>query len=1083
MGRCLPVLFLILSLSPVLAGAQRLLTIRGHHLSVPRVMEWLIKEGDHSILYVSRDVAEVPPVDLDLVNVPVRRVLHECFAGTRFRVELIADKVISISRERGASLYADLTGTVSDTLGAPLVGATITDLRTRISVLADAKGRFRLPAGAFETLVTISCTGYTPLTDTLSNKDANDIQLIAATAGLDAVMITAYGRTTQRLTTGSVTRKKAPELEVQPVPTITDALEGRVPRLVIRRYNGVLGSACETLLGGRHSVQQGNGPLYVLDGVPLAGGSFLSPIGSGSAQGQNGANPTNGIPTWIIGSTEVLKDATATAIYGSRAANGVILLTTKEWIERAPHWTAEVAQGASGVVPTSRPLITAEFLTMRKEAVSNDGLPVNASTVPEAYVWDSTRYRNYQRLTTGGTGSYRDLRLSFNGGNKQFPMLVYTGAHNETGVFPGTTRDQHLSLYTDIGYHSGNDRLKLNFAASVDRQDNLLPREDYTSYEWLAPNAPSFTDAAGQPQWGSYDMPFKNIPALGNNTYKSGVVNLFGRLHLDFRLDAHFSLEGSIGGHSILAHEQNWQTIAGQNPLQRPSATGNTVEARDNLKSGILELWGRFANNAKWGRLDALAGITYQSEGTDYSSIQLSGVSSDLLLAAGTGAAVVTPYQDRVHYRYEALFGQLHYTFRDRYLLEVTGRRDGSSRFGPGDQFGNFWGLGGGWIFSEERFVKRSGVLSFGKIKGSYGSTGNDQIGDDQFSALYTPTASARGYQGQQGVIPASLSNDQLHWELNYRGDLSVDLGFFHNKLLITAGLYEGHSKSQLVYTGLPAQAGFPGVLSNQPVAVVNKGLEFQLDVNHLFIGRLIWSSFVTATIPHNYLASWPGLNNSVYAATVIQGRSLTVTRGLHYLGVDPATGLYRFQDVNHNGTIDAGDLMPGPSLDPRWYGGWGHTLRCKGWGLDLFFEYRTQNAVNPLAILAQRNPAGMQGLYNLSNGPKEWLDHWRQPGDHAKYQMLTSMPGTPAWNTLQEWLRSDGTIVDASFLRWKNLSIQYEFSAGWCKRRHLKALKCYVRGENLWTRTRFPVTDPETQDPTVLAPMRTLLAGFQVSF
>ena len=1057
--------------------------IRGKSLAIRDVFEKIRRQTGYDVLFSPDVLNDAPAVDLDFRNSEVRQVLTACLAGLQlgYRIE---GKAILVYRKVGLDdcLYLPLQGQVQSATGEPLAGASISvDGVLQQHTLAG--GSFQIPVKARRTTVTISLPDYVPRTVGLYNTGFQLITLQPAASLLDQVIIQAYGQTTPRYLTSSVARVKGDLLAAQPGGNVLQALEGRVTGMTIRQYSGVPGSAFETLVRGRHSISQGTEPLVVVDGVPIADNDgLLSTIGAGSAQGVMGASVLNGIPPSAIASIEVLRDAAATAIYGSRGANGVLLVTLKtgEASEKL-RWSAELSSGPDAAVRTGRLLNIRQYLAMRREAILNDGLTVDAATLPEGFFWDSTRNTDYKKFVEGSPAWRQHIRIDCTGGDTNTVFLLSGNDQREAAVFPGPTGDDRISLYGHLHRQSVNRRLRLDLSTLYSWENNRLPIQDYTPFAWLAPNAPPFSDAAGQPVWKSNGLSFANIPALESNHYQSSVRNQLNHLQLSYTLLPGLSLRASLGYSAVLSNEYTQQLIAGQDPATNPS--GQTQQIVNTGESELVEGLAEYKKEGRQGKLEALLGSTWQEQRAVYSSINASGYPSDLLLETGGGSPTISTTGSSVVYRYEAVFGRLNYIFRNRYIATFSGRRDGSSRFGPGEQFGNFWGIGTAWIFNEEPFLRKERWLSFGKLRLSAGTTGNDLIGDNSYSAVYSPTTSARGYQTRQGGYPVSSPNPDLHWEVNYSSELALDLGFFHNNLLVSMAGYRDWTGNQLIYNALPAQSGLPGQLSNLPVNIVNEGLEFSVRGQIFSTPQCGLTTTVLLTTPVNRLASFPTLGTSLYANSLVPGRSLTVVNGYQYEGVNPQSGLFQFRDVNHDGRLDSRDLVPGGNLDLKYYGSCTESLRYKNWQLDLFVEFRVQNGFNPYVTLYQLNPPGFAAPSMLGNGPAGWLDHWRRPGDHARLQQVTESYGSVAYQRMQEYIGSDAQSIDASFIRWKSLSLTYRLPASLMHRWGLREGRIYLRGQNLLTYTHFPVTDPETQDPTVLPPVRSLVAGMGVNF
>ncbi|WP_431211763.1 hypothetical protein ACQ86N_39140 [Puia sp. P3] len=381
--------------------------------------------------------------------------------------------------------------------------------------------------------------------------------------------------------------------------------------------------------------------------------------------------------------------------------------------------------------------------------------------------------------------------------------------------------------------------------------------------------------------------------------------------------------------------------------------------------------------------------------------------------------------------------------------------------------------------------MRKLGWLSFGKLRASIGTTGNDQIGDNQFAQAYSNTNSTRGYQGRQGVIPQTFANDRLAWK-------SI-IAATSNWICIFSITRSGSRPwptgtgptTELVYTSLPSQAGLPGVFSNFPADVVNNGLEFTL-TTHNIDGpgkEFRWVSTLVLTVPRNQLKKFPNLASSTYAGSLYEGKSLSEITGYHYTGVDRSTGLFGFTDYNKNGVLDPGDRKPGGNPDLHYYGGLDQSFQWRRWQLNIFFEYRVGKGINPLVMLYQlKPPPGQLGLSMLNNGPVEWQDHWRAPGDKAVLQRLSADQSSAASQQAGYYPYSDALLTDASFLRLKSLALRWRLPDKWVSRAGMSNAQLYLQGQNLLTWTKFPVTDPETQDPSVLPPMRMITLGFHIT-
>jgi hypothetical protein len=280
--------------------------------------------------------------------------------------------------------------------------------------------------------------------------------------------------------------------------------------------------------------------------------------------------------------------------------------------------------------------------------------------------------------------------------------------------------------------------------------------------------------------------------------------------------------------------------------------------------------------------------------------------SDDLINDVAAAATVIALDYINSTYRYNAIFARLNYNLHDKYILNVTARRDGSSRFGPGNRFANFGAVGAAWIFSNEKFLDTQNFLSFGKIRTSYGTTGNDQIGDYQFLSTYQ--SSGAPYNGVSGLSPSRLYNPNFAWEINKKFEVGLELGFIKDKIMISSSYYNNRSSSQLINYPLAMTTGFRGVQANLDALVQNTGIEVVINTNNITGKSFNWNTSFNITIPENKLISFPLLDASTYANKYVVGEPLTISKKYQYVDIDPASGVHRFSDMNGDGVLSFAD-------------------------------------------------------------------------------------------------------------------------------------------------------------------------------
>ena len=533
-------------------------------------------------------------------------------------------------------------------------------------------------------------------------------------------------------------------------------------------------------------------------------------------------------------------------------------------------------------------------------------------------------------------------------------------------------------------------------------------------------------------------------------------------------------LKTTMGYTSVTLNQTSLNPIASQNPAYSP--TGFGTYGTNNYSSWILEPQAEYRKDIFGGKLTVLAGATFQENTSNAQAIAANGFTSDALLNNLLSAPSVFPAAlDYAIYKYNAFFGRINYILTEKYLLNITGRRDGSSRFGPGRQFANFGAIGAGWIFSKESAVQRAfKFLSYGKLRGSYGITGSDQIPDYGF--LDTYTATRYPYNGTPGLTINRLFNPDYAWESNRKLEIAVELGLLQDRILFNTSYYRHRSSNQLVGYPLPTITGQTSLpFYNLPATVQNTGWEFELHTKNIQSKKFEWSTSLNITFPSNKLIAYPNLAASAYANTYEVGRPIYVSKGFHATGVSSQDGIYQFEDVNKDGQIVyPEDLRATKEIAKSFYGGLSNTIRFGNFDFSFLLQFVKQTALNYISVY--------QIPGTLSNQPIDVMKRWQHAGDNSPVQKFTRDYGSDAANTYYNAQLSDNTISDASFIRLRNVSLSYHLPASLLSGAKIQNLRIYVQAQNLITITGYNGLDPETQSFYSIPPLRLFTGGIQIT-
>jgi len=1097
-------LFLVLVTQSSAEKYTPLVSFSGRNVPLQTVFKSLEKQTGLTFFYNNALIKDLRPVTVEFKSITIEEALTQLLKNASLQFYQSGTTIFIVKKNEnlgsssvGPSSRVDeknsleVKGRVTNQQGEILSGATVAVRNTNNLTLTDEKGMFDLKNLAPIAILEITYQGYQRKDVQASGGAVMEIQMEMAENKLDEVQVIAYGSTSARLNVGDVTTVKAAEIEKQPVNNPLLALEGAVPGMVISQTTGYPGTGIEIYLRGINSIANGIEPLFVIDGVPYSAntpaGNLFGPgiLGGGGSNTGNG-NPFEYINPADIESINILKDADATAIYGSRGANGVILITTKKGKVGRTNVDINYQSGVGKMPRKMRLLNTEQYLIMRHEAFANDKTLPNPASDFDLTLWDTTRYTDWQKILLGGADHYNDAQVAISGGNQNTQFLFGTGFHRETTVFPGDFNYQKGSFHLNLNNISPDKRFTISFSGLYTVDKNVLPTDDpVLAALTISPDAPPLWKRDGSINWapgpsGNSSWPNENIAARLKNHNTGSASNLVANTVINYLLCQGLEVKASVG------YTNGTESWVRPLPLTTFDPGIRQKEQRmSDFANGISDSWViepqlLYRGDIMGGILSALIGTSVQKNDNSQQALEASGYSSDeqlnSLQAATTISLVGTRYSV---YRYNAAFGRIGYNWHTKYLISLTARRDGSSRFGPDNQFHDFWSAGAGWIFSSEKFVKKVfPILSYGKIRGSYGTTGSDQISDYTFMDLYSTVPDITlPYQGSLGIYPTRIFTPDLAWEETRKAELGLELGFFDDRLLVNGSVYLNRSSNQLTGYSLPTISGFTEVSRNLNAVLQNIGSELTLQTVNVKSKSFTWTSNLNVSVNRNKLVSGaPGLSSFISEKI---GHPIGIGFLYHYLGVDPLTGVNLFADVHGKPTS-----KPDPNTDmtqivdgsPGFLGGLRNTITYKGLQLDVFFQFVERRHV--YTYLSNYIP-GFFGDGPGGNQPVNVLARWQKPGD------VTNVPKfSEDFSLLNSYTighTSDLAYGDRSYVRLKNASVYWQVPGKW-RGGSLKNMKVFVQGQNLFTITKYRGLDPESGGASALPPLRVITAGLSLS-
>lgn len=1044
------------------------ITLSLTNVPLETVFKEIEKQSAYRFVYTREQLEMSSAVTIQVKNESIQQVLAISFSNQPLTY-VVSEKHIIVRikeqepRQKPAPVKpGDIRGRILNEKGEPLPGTSIRVKGTNIGAFTDDEGAFVIKELSPNVTLIITRVGYESEEIELKGRVYLVVHLKLFVSSLDETIIKGYYSTSRRLNTGSVSKITAEEINRQPVSNPLATLQGRAPGVFINTQNGLPGGNFTIQIRGRSSINSGTDPLYIIDGVPFSATPLNATL-STLSDGINGAtSPLNSINPGDIESIEILKDADATAIYGSRAANGVILITTRKGMAGKTKMELDVYTGFSRLANFPRMLNIQQYLELRKEGFANSGITPTISNAPDLFLWDTTRSINWPKYMLGGSAATTHAQMSLSGGNSNTTFRI-SGNYRREGTI--MRRDQH---YQRAGAHvllqhtSSNKKFSIDFSSNYTADDNHQLASSIFGIFTLAPNIPLY-DSMGNYSWAGINSSHPEAVLGQKSTSKTGC--LLANTSMRMVIFPGWMVKAHLGyTRSALDQVMIYPKLS-----LNPNTGGSSYAYYGNnkIETAIIEPQVEYSKSIKGSAFQVLAGLSWQQTTSSGSLITGTAYSNDDLLEFYGAAGFISAANHYSQYKYASIFGRLHYDYQKKYIVNLSIRRDGSSRFGPGSRFGNFGSVGAGWVFSEEKFLRRSNLLSYAKLRGSWGITGNDLISDYQYLSTYSTTGLY--YDDVPGLAPARIANDEFRWESNRKLELALELGFLKNRLFLTAAFYRNKSGNQLIDYPLPYTSGpFGNYQSNLPAVVLNQGMELDLSFTIIKKAKFYWVLTGNLTVPENKLLKYPGLEASSFANTYVIGQDLSIRKSLKFTGVNQQNGLPEFRDVNGDGFISSPEdnLIVGRT-SPYYFGGIGSEIKLYGFQLTAFFQFSRQFAQGLATI-----PGTRSNKFILA------MERWQKPGDHSAIPAATVSPSGEYFNLAL----SDAAFFNASYLRLKNISLTYTFSESILKKIKLSDLRLYCEGQNLLTwQKKAALYDPESANAGI-APLKTIAFGFRLT-
>ncbi|MFN0015469.1 MAG: SusC/RagA family TonB-linked outer membrane protein [Saprospiraceae bacterium] len=958
------------------------------------------------------------------------------------------------------SAQRTLTGSIADETGNALIGATVVAKGTSVGKVSDGEGKFSLAMPDGVNTLVVSYTGYQTQEVDVTGLRTISVVLLEAAGLLTELVVTGYSEVESKKLVSSVSVVGAKQLENIPMTDVNQLLQGRAAGVYTTANSGQPGAQQQVRVRGTGSITAGRNPLYVVDGIIVEQGNFSAlDAGTNAVDVLAQFNPND------IETISVLKDATATALYGSRGSNGVVVITTKRGKAGKTLVTVKAQNGVT------KPNF-GNFELMNAEEAWNYERKVLANSGRTQEQIDATRPASMLDNTTDwldeafNDGKTYNVELQAQGGNEKTRFFVSGGYFDQEGILIGSDFNR-LSLRSNID-HTASDRLSfgLNLNGSYSQQNNAVDGNRFQS-----PIASAFTTtplqgktnpATGQLFTGLED---NYIGLTGDNFLYSLPLNTVdvNTFRLLTKLSATYKLLDNLA----FTQNANIDMISIDEVDYDDATTADGVNDRGNLSTAytqnqaltsqsLLKYFTSFGQNHD---LDVMGVFEYQRTKFKTFTAAGKGFASGKLKTHDSAAEPNFVAGNQTDFAFLSYLGQVNYAFKQRYRLTASFRRDGSSRFGANNRWANFWSVGGSWQISDENFMGKIGAINTLRLRASYGTSGNAAIGNFVSQELYGFGAA---YQNEPGSSPAQIGNPNLTWEQSNNFNVGLDFAILDNRVSGTLEYYNRKSEDLLLNVPVSSTSGFTTATRNLG-KVRNSGVEATVNLKPVKANRaggFDWDLGFNISFNKNEVLELPDGEDILNGFQVFrEGEPIRAFYLRKWAGVNPANGtpLWAADGGGVTGTyaspLNLRQIVG--NAEPDFIAGLSNTFSYRGLSLTAFFYTAQGHEIYNQSRAFMESDGLRFGWAHL----KAANDHWENPGDISARPQPRSGGNSGAQSASTRYLE------DGSYIRLRNVVLGYDLPAVWMQRAKLQSVKLYVQGQNLWTQTDYSGLDPEADE------------------
>ncbi len=1086
----LTTVLLVTTMMQVSAGgfAQKL-TLNQSKITIKQIFKEIKKQTGYDVFYLPEIIKEKKSLSVNFSNTPLEEVMKQSLEGQALVFTIFERSIVVKVKEEtllnqllSQFKKININGKVLDEKNNPLPGASIKIKGTQKNATSNLNGEFSLQNVNEDAVLVVSYLGFKTQEVSVGSRSSFNIILVEEKTDLNELVVVGYGSQKKIATTGAIASVKAEELMKTPAVNVAQGLQGRVSGVQVTQNSAAPGGNISVRIRGANSINGSSEPLYVVDGIPLSNSGGINEISSLSA-----INPND------IESVEILKDASSTAIYGARGANGVMLITTKRGKEGISRVNYEGYYGSQKVSKTLDVMNAAEFAALENE-IYKSNIYADPASLGEGVNWQDLMFR---------TAPMQSHQVSVSGGNEKTQMMLSLNYFDQKGVILNTDFKRYsLRLNLD---HQISDRFKTGVSILGSYNVNNNPAASSSDINGIVSSVlgaaigapptlkPYREDGSFYPFLDQMNGRYKEVMnplgltmILNRQKLNRTLTNLYGEAKIvpGLKYKASFNIILSSGLNDFYSplSRLSVSEINSKSGIARKQNSNATVLLHESLltydkqfgENHTLNVTGLFSSQTNFNDANSISSTGFPNDATSNEALQL--------------ALTSTVNSSRSSEGLDSYMARIHYGFKNKYFVDVTARADGATKFGKNNKYGYFPSVAGAWRIKEENFMKNLNFISDLKLRVSYGVTGN-AASIDPYKSLPLVGAGG-GYEFNHiyltSISPAAIANSDLRWEKSAQADIGLDIGLFANRINLTVDVYDKNTKDLLYVKSLPLSSGYPDITGNF-AGLDNKGIEFSANAR-ILNSELKWNLGGNISINRNKLTDIDGgLTDELFvnSYTILKlGSPLGMFKTYVFDGIyqtgetilpgsDSRVGGSKIKDLNNDGQITALDQTMTGDPNPKYIFGISTDLSYKKFDFSMFISGNQGNDIYNISRYTYENPLGQRNtLEGVSN-------RWSPTNPSNDFVSGFQGGRLPITNRF---------IEDGSFIRFKNITLGYTLPV----KKVFSNLRVYVSANNLFTITNYSGYDPEVNsfgnsntqigiDNLVYPAAKSFIAGIQV--